>query len=98
MPDDDRVARASLTDWFVPESLAVSRILDDAAIMASDFRIDAGGHVRMAVFVRDDTGPRRIGRIVQRLCEIETYKSMSMLGLARVRGLARPHGGDRPPV
>ncbi len=27
-------------------------------------------------------GNRRIGRIVQRLCEIETYKSMSMLGFA----------------
>lgn len=89
MPEDDAV-RKKLHDWFVPESLAVSRILDDAAIMACDFRIDTDGHVRMAVFARPGTGPRRVGRIVQRICEIETYKSMSMLGLARVRGL-----GDR---
>jgi uncharacterized membrane-anchored protein len=43
--------------------------------------------------VRPETGPQRTGRIVQRLCEIETYKSMSMLGLARVRGLANRMGG-----
>ncbi|MBM9595352.1 DUF3422 family protein [Roseitranquillus sediminis] len=88
MPADETVIGRKLGEWFVPESLAVSRVVDDAAIMASDFRIDATGHVRMAVFVRDGIGPRRTGRIVQRLCEIETYKTMSMLGLARARGLA----------
>ncbi|WP_298257216.1 DUF3422 domain-containing protein [uncultured Litoreibacter sp.] len=74
-------------DWFVPESLAVSTVLDGAATIAGDFRIDAAGHMRLAVFVKAETGQRRIGRIVQRLCEIETYKSMSMLGLARAREL-----------
>ena len=80
---DEIVTRVE--DWFVPESLAVSTVLDGAATVAGDFRIDAAGHMRLAVFVADVTGERRIGRIVQRLCEIETYKSMSMLGLARVR-------------
>jgi uncharacterized membrane-anchored protein len=28
-----------------------------------------------------------VGRVVQRLCEIETYKTMSMLGLARARDM-----------
>jgi uncharacterized membrane-anchored protein len=83
--EGDEGIAAKLNDWFVLESLAVSRILDDAAIMAGDFRIDPSGHMRFAVFVRPGTGSRRIGRIVQRLCEIETYKTMSMLGLARVR-------------
>jgi len=73
------------SDWFVPESLAMSRVVDDAAIVATDFRIDSRGHLRMAVFVRPETGGRRIGRVVQRLCEIETYKTMAMLGLARAR-------------
>ncbi|MEM9974707.1 MAG: DUF3422 domain-containing protein [Pseudomonadota bacterium] len=82
-----------LGDWFVPESLAASHVLDDAAIIAGDFRIDPGGHMRFAVFVRPETGGRRVGRIVQRLCEIETYKSMSMLGLARVRALG-PRMGE----
>ncbi len=83
-PDDDTIQTA-LGDWFVPESLAVSSVLDDGAIVAGDFRIDSNGHLRFAVFAGAETGKRRIGRIVQRLCEIETYKSMSMLGFARVR-------------
>ncbi|CUH63884.1 hypothetical protein TL5118_00652 [Thalassovita autumnalis] len=81
-----------LSDWFVPESLAVSRVLDDDAILAGDFRIDPAGHTRFAVFANTETGTRRVGRIVQRLCEIETYKSMSMLGFARVKQLSAPLG------
>jgi uncharacterized membrane-anchored protein len=82
---DDATIKKKLDDWFVPESLAVSSVVDDTAIVAGDFRIDAAGHVRFAVFVRPGTDSRRLGRIVQRLAEIETYKSMSMLGLARAR-------------
>lgn len=78
--------------WFVPESLTASRVLDGAAILAGDFRIDSGGHMRFAVFARPDAGPRRIGRIVQRLTEIETYKAMSMLGLNRARSLSARMG------
>ena len=79
-----RRSSPKIDDWFVPESVAVSRVLDDTAIIAGDFRIDTGGPHAVRVFVRPDTGSRRIGRIVQRICEIETYKTMSMLGLARV--------------
>ena len=86
-PGDDRIDEV-LSDWFVPESLACSTVLDGAGVVAGDFRIDTGGHLRFAVFVGEATGKRRIGRIVQRLCEIETYKSMSMLGFSRVRALA----------
>ncbi|TDX33740.1 DUF3422 family protein [Rhodovulum visakhapatnamense] len=76
---------ARLGEWFAPDSLSAAAILDDAAVMATDFRIDTGGHMRMAVFVEPGIGQRRIGRIVQRLTEIETYKAMSMLGLPRAR-------------
>lgn len=85
-PDETEVKRL-LAEWFVPESMAVSRVLEDAAIAAGDFRIDPAGHMRFAVFVPKETGKRRVGRIVQRLCEIETYKAMSMLGFARVKSL-----------
>ncbi|CUH85666.1 DUF3422 family protein [Thalassovita mediterranea] len=89
---DDTAVRDLLADWFVPESLAVSRVLDDGAILAGDFRIDPAGHTRFAVFVNDETGARRVGRIVQRLCEVETYKSMSMLGFARVKQIGADLG------
>jgi len=82
-----------LDDWFVPESLAASMVLDGSAVVAGDFRIDSAGHMRFGVFVKPGTATRRIGRIVQRLCEIETYKAMSMLGLARVRRIGPAMGG-----
>ena len=88
MSDDPQVMADKIQDWFVPESLAASEVLDGAAIIASDFRIDRAGHVRMAVFVKPGTGGRRVGRILQRLCEIETYKTISMLGLLRARSLS----------
>ncbi len=77
-----------VAEWFVPESLAISRVLDDELVIAGDFRFDVAGHMRFALFARPGTGERRIGRVVQRLCEIETYKAMSMLGLATVRELS----------
>lgn len=85
-PSEEEIERR-LHEWFVAESLAVSRVLDDGATIAGDFRIDPGGHVRFAVWAAEDLGERRLGRIVQRLCEIEVYKSMSMLGLSRVRAM-----------
>lgn len=91
-PGPDEITKR-VDKWFVPESLAVSTVLDGAATIAGDFRIDAAGHMRLAFFVSDVTGERRIGRIVQRLCEIETYKSMSMLGLARIRDMG-PRMGE----
>ncbi|MBD3677372.1 MAG: DUF3422 domain-containing protein [Rhodobacteraceae bacterium] len=85
--DEDEI-QSDIAEWFVPESVAASRVLDDAAIVAGDFRIDTGGHMRFAVYVRPETGARRVGRIVQRLCEIETYKTVSMLGFARAREMS----------
>lgn len=87
MPETDAEVLERLEDWFVPESLAAARVVDGAAIVAGDFRIDPAGQMRFAVFVRPGTGTRRVGRIVQRLCEIETYRAMSMLGLMRARQL-----------
>lgn len=87
MPEAEDGILACLEEWFVAESLAVARVVDGAAVVAGDFRIDAAGQMRFAVFVRPGTGNRRVGRIVQRLCEIETYRAMSMLGLTRAREL-----------
>lgn len=83
--DDGIIEKARA--WFVPESLAISRVIEDDLVVAGDFRIDHLGHMRFAVFARPHVGNRRVGRVVQRLCEIETYKSMSMLGLSRAREL-----------
>ncbi len=88
VPDLDEADYDRMRDWFVPESLAMSSVVDQQAIAASDFRIDTAGHVRFALLARADIGPRRLGRIVQRLVEIETYKSMAMLALPAAREVA----------
>ncbi|MDO6460461.1 DUF3422 domain-containing protein [Granulosicoccaceae sp. 1_MG-2023] len=74
--------------WFVEESLATSRVVDDNAIVCGDFRIDPAGHVRFAILACDGVSERRLGRIAQRLLEIETYKSMAMLTLPEARRIA----------
>ncbi|PTQ72581.1 DUF3422 family protein [Celeribacter persicus] len=78
-----------IDSWFERESLAVARVLDGAMVVAGDFRIDEAGHMRFAIFPCTDCGQRRIGRVLQRLCEIETYKAMSMLGLVQARKVVR---------
>ena len=86
---DQKAQAQKLEQWFESESLAVSSVVDGSATVASDFRIDPAGHMRFAIFSRPETGQRRIGRVAQRLCEIETYKAMSMLGLARAQSLSK---------
>lgn len=88
--EDFDTVPATVRPWFEAESIALSSILDGMATVASDFRIDPAGNVRFAVFVKPGISPRRIGRIVQRLCEVETYRAMSMLGLALAREMHDP--------
>lgn len=91
-PREDAEIAEKLGEWLVPESLAVSHVLDRTAVIAGDFRIDSNGQMRFAVFCKPDTGSRRIGRIVQRICEIETYKAMSLLGLPVSRAISTRMG------
>ena len=78
------------------ESLAVSQVVDAEAVIAGDFRIDEHGHSRFAVLAAPAIGQRRLGRIVQRLLEIETYKAMALLTLPVARQVAGDRGAARP--
>lgn len=72
-------------EWFFDEAMAAAFVLEKEAVIVGDFRLDEQGHIRFAVFQVGDTGGHRMGRIVQRLIEIETYKTMSMLTLPIAR-------------
>ncbi|MCP4209404.1 MAG: DUF3422 domain-containing protein [Shimia sp.] len=91
MPSDEEMI-SQIYEWFLPETVAANYVLDRTCVVATDFRIASNGHQNMAVFVAPDTGARRVGRVVQRLCEIETYKCMSMLGYFRVKAISRELG------
>lgn len=89
LPDDPTEVIDRIADWFAADSLTAVWVLDETAVVATDFRIDSDGWMRFAVFVKPEVGPGRIGRIVHRLVELETYRAMSMLGLGRARDLSR---------
>lgn len=73
---------------FNPLSLCYSSIFDDGAQAATDFHLDADGFTRFEV-AAGRSGELRIGVIVRRLLEIETYRTMALIGLP----LARELGG-----
>jgi uncharacterized membrane-anchored protein len=65
---------------FDPASLCVSRVHDGEALIATDFRQDPRGFTRILVIDHGLTPPLA-GALVQRLLEIETYRSFALLGL-----------------
>ena len=92
MPEEPEEISRKIDSWMVQESVAISSVVDGDVIVGTDFRIDPVGHMRFACFVKKGVGRQRVGRVVQRLTEIETYKTMSMLGLGRARRLSAPMG------
>ncbi|MFT3665179.1 DUF3422 family protein [Piscinibacter sp.] len=70
------------------DALVGASVMDDSAEVYTDFRIHGDGFTRWIVVAGDMT-PRRLGRLVQRIQEIETYRMMALLGLP----VAREVGG-----
>lgn len=56
--------------------------------VCTDFAIHADGYSRMLVKPSDSISARRMGRLVQRLLEIETYRMAALLGLPAARKAA----------
>lgn len=83
--DAERLLLEEMHRHFVPESLAAAFVSEGQAVACGDFRIDAEGFTRFAILAGPDAGQRRLGRIVQRLIEIENYRMLSMLALPVAR-------------
>ena len=66
-------------------SLAGSLVHLGATQGGTDFAIHADGYSRMLVQPGAEVSPARLGRLVQRLLEIETYRMMALLGLPAAR-------------
>jgi len=67
------------------ETLVGARVMEGAAEVYTDFRLQGDGFARWVVIVHDVSTPRRLGRLVQRLLEVETYRMMALLGLPVAR-------------
>lgn len=75
---------ADLAALFGHEDLAGSNVSSGRATVWTDFRIGADGYTRMLVH---DHGlsPLRLGRVIRRIHEVETYRMMALLALPLAR-------------
>ena len=84
---------ASADDHLSPErlfdrnSLAVAENSDSKALFATDFQADPAGYVRILVIDRG-LGAERAGALVQRIIELETYRTLALLGLPEAQRLS----------
>jgi uncharacterized membrane-anchored protein len=76
-----------LIAWFDPASLCYSVVENGMAAVVTDFRQDGDGLTRMLVLDRG-LSPARTGALAQRLIEIETYRTLAMLGLPLAQSLS----------
>lgn len=70
------------------ESLAGSSVHVGHTEVCTDFAIHADGSSRILVKPSDHISARRLGRLVQRVLEIETYRMAALLGLPAARKAA----------
>jgi uncharacterized membrane-anchored protein len=66
------------------QTLVGSSVAGEQAQVFTDFAIHADGASRILLFA-DALQPRRLGRLVQRILEIETYRMAALLGLPAAR-------------
>lgn len=67
------------------DTLVASIVANGAAEVYTDFAMHSDGFSRILVRVGNNLSPRRLGRLVQRLLEIETYRMAALLGLPAAR-------------
>jgi len=77
----------SLDSLFDSSSLAASIVVEGKALAATDFRVGSDGFVRW-LMLDHGLAPSQAGALAQRLLEIETYRTLSLLGLPEAQGLA----------
>ncbi len=83
----DSMEDVQLDGVFDRASLARSDVNDGAAEIATDFKPDPAGFVR--ILLRDrGLGTEAAGALVQRVLEIETYRTLALLGLPQAQALA----------
>lgn len=67
------------------DSLAGCQVHNGQTLVGTDFAIHADGYSRIVVQSGEGISAQRLGRLVQRLLEIETYRMAAFLGLPAAR-------------
>ncbi len=71
---------AALTRWFDRASLTALQSEEGRAVAMTDFRQDGEGLTRILLIDRG-MAPSQTGALAQRLIEVETYRTLALLGL-----------------
>ena len=74
------IAQDKLSGMFDPESICRSLADGGAARISTDFKIGPGGFTRILI-ESHNLGGAAAGQLVQRLLEVETYRTLALLGL-----------------
>lgn len=91
MSDDGE--RTSPERLFDKTSLAMAENSDGAAVYATDFQLDPTGFVRILLLDRGMPA-ERAGALAQRLIELETYRTLALLGLPEAQRLSPSIGAS----
>jgi uncharacterized membrane-anchored protein len=82
----EKKKKFAIEKLFDRASLAVAENSDGEALFATDFQADPAGFVRILVLDRG-LGDERAGAVVQRIIELETYRTLALLGLPEAQRL-----------
>ena len=83
--DEAAEVRALAGRRLEPELVVGATIGDNQFSLFTDFRAKPDGSVHYLLGVHTETRSRRLGRYLQRVLEIETYRMMALLGLPVAR-------------
>ncbi len=85
--DEGEVPRwEQVSRWFVRDALAGSSVLDEAALLFTDFVLpEDGGRTRWLVLDRQGMSRAQTARVVQRIIEIEIYRMAALLAFPLAR-------------
>lgn len=81
-------ALAEAQGWFGEHAVVASTMGGGHSIVVTDFRLRASGFEHVVVLAEPGTPETRVGRISQRLLELETYRLMALRGLPVAKALA----------
>ncbi len=84
MPNPADATRQTLGGLMREDTLVSCRVANGQAELHTDFQVHPDGHARVLI-LHEPITERRLGRLVQQVCEIETYRLMALLALPTAR-------------
>lgn len=85
---DPHAALACARKHFAPQTTLVASLIGRGhSLAATDFHLGADGFEKIVVLAPEGTTATRLGRVTQRLLELEVYRMMALRGLPAAKAL-----------